>query len=234
MVLSKKPVIKQAQVSARMGQIRAIDKRVKNLESSFKAQETKKKYTTYNEQVIGNNATLQINQQINTLVQGDGTSEIDGNSYALTGIAGRFLFHNVSQYPTLMRLAVIRIKSNASFTTAGEDLFLGSAGLGLNFSSATEPQRYFLPFNSHKYDIIYSENVLVGGKNATYTNDYHSNQIVSFYKRYKNRKETVDTSAGGDMNTSYRLIIFPVDCAMDSNTLNMEVTGQTVFYYKDN
>jgi phosphoribosyl-AMP cyclohydrolase len=131
-------------------------------------------------------------------------------------------------------MVLIRVKSNASFTTVGEDLFLGSASLGTNYNSTSSAQRYFLPFNTHKYDVLYQKDLILGAKNATGTSQYTANRIVKFYKRFKNRKEYIDASSGSVMNTSYRMIIFPVDCAMDANSLNVEVTGHTIFYYKDN
>ena len=231
MVSSK---IKSAKAYAKRKQtLRSLNMRLKSVESNVKAQETKKNYRQHNEKVIGNNSTLQINNQINNMNQGDGANDVDGNSYSLTGIAGTFLIHNVSSFPTLMRVAVVRAKSGQIVDSNGTDLFTGSAGLGLDFVSATEAQRYYLPFNSHKYDIVYSRMIKLGGKNNTYTNDFSSNQIVKFYKRFKNRKEFIDNSSGG-MDTVYQLIIFPVDCAMDGNILNVEVTGQTCVYYKDN
>lgn len=233
MPLSKNPKTKQAQVAGRMGLIRAIDKRVKSIESNVRAQETKKHYHQLNEKVLTNSLTLQQFDQINTINQGDGANSVDGNSYALTGIAGKFLIHNTSNKAVLFRVAVIRIKSGGTMTAGGESLFTGSAGLGLDFSSASETQKYYLPFNTKKYDIIFSKDFKVGGKNSGSTDDFRSNQILKFYKEYKNRKEHINTSSGS-MDTSYRLIMFPVDVGMDGNTLNVEVTGQTTFYFKDN
>ena len=233
MPLSKRPAIRKAQVEGRMSMIRNIEKRVKQVESNVRAQETKKHYHQLNEKVLTNNVTLQQFDQINTINQGDAANSVDGNSYALTGIGGKFLIHNTTNRPVLMRVAVVRLKSGQTMTQGGESLFTGSAGLGLDFSSASENQKYYLPFNTKKYDIVYAKDVKVGGKNSGSTNDFTSNQIIKFYKSYKNKKEFINTSSGG-MDTSYRLIMFPVDVGMDGNTLNIEVTGQTTFYFKDN
>ncbi len=233
MPLSKNPRTKQAQVAGRMGLIRSIDKRVKSIESNVRGQETKKHYHQLNEKTLTNNVTLQQFDQINSINQGDSSAKCDGVSYALTGIAGKFLIHNTTNRASLVRLAVIRLKSGQAMTDIGQSLFTGASSLGLDFSSASEQQRYYLPFNSHRYDIIFSKDVKVGAKNTGSTDDFRSNQIVKFYKSYKNRKEHINTSTGS-VDTSYRLIIFPVDVGMDGNTLNLEVTGQTTFYFKDN
>lgn len=213
--------------------LRGLNMRLKSVESNVKAQETKKHYHQLNEKVLTNSLTLQQFDQINTINQGDAANSVDGNSYALTGIAGKFLIHNTVNRATLLRVAVLRLKSGQTITSGGEGLFTGSAGLGLDFSSSSEPQKYYLPFNSKKYDIIYSRDIKVGGKNTGETNDFTSNQIIRFYKSYKNKKEHINTSSGS-MDTSYRLVMFPVDVGMDFNTLGLEITGQTVFYYKDN
>merc|ERR1712187_92570 len=112
-----------------------------------------------NEKVLTNNVTLQQFDQINTINPGDAANSVDGNSYALTGIGGKFLIHNTTNRPVLMRVAVIRLKSGQTMTQGGESLFTGSAGLGLDFSSASENQKYYLPFNTKKYDIVYAKDV---------------------------------------------------------------------------
>jgi len=189
MVLSKKPIIKKAQVSARMGQIRAIDKRVKNLESNVRAQETKKFYVQQSETPLYTNTNaLSCLNQINGMLQADGANAIDGVSYSLTGIRMKFLLHNTSSNPTLVRIAIIRLKSGQTISTTGESLFVGSASNGLDYASSTEQQRYYLPLNRNRYDVIFDKTVKVGAKNSTYTNNFTSNQMIDEYKRFKNKK----------------------------------------------
>lgn len=209
-------------------------KRVKNIESLLRAEETKKKYEPFNEvpmQIQASN--LPIWTLINSIQPGDGGNNIQGVSYINQGIAYRFLVHNTSSTPCIFRMAILRLKSGQVLDATGPDLFTGTAGLGISFSSTSEQQRYYYPFNRKKYDVILEDNVKLGAKNSLYTEQFSSNQIISGYKPFKNRKEFIDDSIG-NMNTSYYLVAFCVASAMDGDTGTVELTGHTTMYYKDN
>jgi|UniRef100_UPI0040472A70 hypothetical protein len=234
MVLSKKPVVKQAQVAGRMENIRQIDKRVKALEIDKSKEETKKRYTQFNEVIVNNSsATLPVWTPINQISQGDSANTVDGISYTLTGIAMKFLLHNNTGTAGIVRLAIIRLKSGQTMTSIGENLFTGSNSLGLDFNSATEQQRYYLPINTKRYDVIMQRTIKIGALNSTYTDNFDANKLVKGYKSYKGRKEFTNTSSGG-MDTNYYLVGWSVDTALDTNSFNVELTGETTVYFKDN
>lgn len=208
-------------------------KRVRALESAHRAEETKKFYVQQSETPLYTNTNaLSCLNQINGMTQTDAANGIDGVSYILTGIRMKFLIHNTASNPALVRLAIIRLKSGQTLTTTGESLFVGSASNGLDYASATEQQRYYLTLNRNRYDIIMDKVIKVGAKNSTYTNNFNSNVLVEEYKRFNNRKEFMNSS--GNPDTKYYIVGYAVDAAMDFNAGNLELTGETTFYYKDN
>uniref|UniRef100_UPI00404AEC7E hypothetical protein n=2 Tax=Pseudomonadati TaxID=3379134 RepID=UPI00404AEC7E len=105
--------------------------------------------------------------------------------------------------------------------------------LGLDFSSSSEYQRFYLPFNTKRYDVILNRRIKVGGNNQTYTENFDANKIIKGYKSFKNRKEYVNTSSG-QMDTNYFLVAFLVPTNMDGTSMTVEMTGETCVYYKDN
>lgn len=228
--MSTKPKQKRGRKSNNM----TLEKRIRDLESAVRVEETKKKYTLFNEVVLQlQSANLPVWTLINELTPGDGANNINGVSYINRGISYKFLIHNTSSEPCIFRMAVIRAKSGQVFDATGPDLFTGTAGLGIDFSSTTEQQRYYYPFNRKKYDIIHEEKVKLGAKNSVYTEQNSSNELIKGYKAFKNRKEFIDSNVG-NMNTNYYLIAFCVPSAMDGNTGSLEMTGESVMYYKDN
>lgn len=210
-----------------------LEKRVKKLEGSVRAEETKRKFTQFNEVAITNSATLPVWTQINNLSQGDAANNIEGVSYALTGISMKFLLHNTTSNPCVVRCAIIRLKSGQTISSIGESLLTGSAQLGLDFSSASEYQRYYLPINTKRYDVIMQRTIKLGAKNSTYTEQFTCNKLIKGYKRFNNRKEFTNNSSGS-MDTNYYFVSWLVDSAMDTNTITVELTGETCFYFKDN
>lgn len=231
----KQNTMKKRQVNKSRTNVNAsLVKRVKDIESLIKAEETKKKYEVFNEVTIQiQSSNLPIWTLINSIQPGDAANNLNGISYINQGISYKFLVHNTSGVPCVFRMAILRLKSGQELDATGPDLFTGTASLGIDFSSTTEQQRYYYPFNTKKYDVILQDNVKLGAKNSLYTEQFSSNQIISGYKPFKNRKEFIDDSLGG-MNTSYYLVAFCVPAAMDGDAGSVELTGQTVMYYKDN
>ncbi len=234
MVLSKNPKVKKSQKDYKKKMtLRNLNLRLKNCESNIRAEEVKKNFTTFNEVAITNSPTLPVWTLINNLSQGDSASTIDGVSYANRGIAMKFLLHNNTNQACVVRLAVLRLKSGQTFTSIGENLFTGNQQLGLDFSSSSEYQRFYLPFNTKRYDIILQRRIKVGGNNQQYTENFDANKIIKGYKSFKNRKEYVNTSSG-QMDTNYYLVAFLVPTNMDGTSMTVEMTGETCLYYKDN
>lgn len=228
-----KSIIAAKNAARRSLTLRNLNHRLKSVESDIKAEETKKKYIQFNEVVVNNGASLPVWTPINPINVGDGAAQVDGISYALRGIAMKFYLHNNSGVSGYVRLAVIRLKSGQQMSSSGENLFTGGAQLGLSYDSATEQQRLYHPLNTKRYDVIMQRVIKVGAKNSTYTSNFECNKMVRGYKPYKNRKEFINTSSGG-MDTNYYLVAWAVDSALDFNTINVEMTGETCFYYKDN
>ena len=207
-------------------------KRVKMLESSMKAEETKKHFTAYGEQSVPATpgANVPFINVINDLVQATDADGVDGVKYALTGIAQKWFIHNQTAVDLLFRTCVIRSKSTIG--GSGEDLFLSLQGEGLNFSSASESQKIYLNINHQKYDVIFEDMIKVGKSNASGTSQYDNNQFIRGYKRFKNKVETID--GDGLPNTRYYLLAWVVDANLDNNACSVELSGMTTFYYKDN
>lgn len=214
--------------------LRNLNSRLKNVESNVKAEETKKKYTQFNETIVNNGLSLPVWSQINYLVQGDTASTIDGISYSLRGIAMKFMLHNNSSVAGYVRVAIIRLKSGQTISSTGENLFTGANQLGLDFTSATEQQRLYAPLNTKRYDVVMQRVIKIGALNSTYTSNIDCNRMIRGYKRYKNRKEFINTSSSGVTDTTYYAVAWAVDSALDTNTISVEMTGETTFYYKDN
>lgn len=211
----------------------SLEGRVRQLESNVRAEETKKHYQPQNEtQLVAQSGSLTMLNVINSLPQGDNASSIDGISYSLRGIAMKFLVHNTSGVTAIVRLAVIRAKSGQTISTAGEDLLTGAQQNGLDYGSATEYQRYYCPINTKKYDVIMQRTFKLGAKNTVGTSNYDCNKLIRGYKRFNNRKEFINSS--GDPDTKYYVVGWCVDTNMDNSAITIEVTGETIFYYKDN
>lgn len=210
-----------------------LNARLRNVESNIRAEETKKYYAQQNEtQLVAQSPTLTMLNVINGINQGDSAYNLDGISYSLRGIAMKFLVHNTTGVTAIARIAIIRCKSGQTLSTQGEDLLTGSAQNGLDFSSATEYQRYYCPLNRKKYDVIMERTFKIGAKNSVGTSNYDCNQLIRGYKRYKNRKEYMNSN--GDPDTKYYILGWCVDTNMDNSAITLEVTGETTFYYKDN
>lgn len=213
--------------------LKNFDKRLKNVESNIKAEETKKFYLNQNEtQLQSTAAALTMLNVINPITYGDGANRLDGVSYSLRGIAMKFLVHNTSGVSAIVRLAIIRLKSGQTMTTDGEDLLTGTAQQGLDYLSASEYQRYYCPINRKRYDVIMERTFKLGAKNSVGTSNYDCNKLVKGYKSFKNRKEYINAS--GDPDTKYYIVGWAIDTNMDFTPLTIEVTGETCFYYKDN
>lgn len=210
-----------------------LNARLSSVESNMRAEETKKKFIQFNEVIVNNGVSLPVWTLLNPLSQGDTASTIDGISYSLRGIAMKMYLHNNSGVSGYVRLAILRLKSGQQLSTTGENLFTGGNQLGLSYTSATEQQRLYHPLNTKRYDVIMQRVVKIGAKNSTYTDNFDCNQIVKGYKRYKNRKEFINTDTGS-MDTNYYLVAWAVDSALDFNTITVELSGETCFYYKDN
>ena len=85
-----------------------LAKRVKKLESSVCAEETKKYYLPQNEtQLVSTTISLTMLNIINPLTQSTTASSVNGVSYALTGIGMKFLLHNTSSDVRRLNLAEI-------------------------------------------------------------------------------------------------------------------------------
>ena len=169
---------------------------------------------------------------INGMGQGNSANTLDGLSYNLRGIAMKFLVHNTSGVTAIVRLAIIRAKSGQTISTIGEELLTGSAQVGLDYSSATEYQRYYCPINTKKYDVIMQRTFKIGAKNTVGTSNYDCNKLIKGYKPFKNKKEYLNAS--GDPDTNYYIVGWCIDTNMDNSAITLEVTGETTVYYKDN
>lgn len=211
----------------------SLTRRVSNIESEIRAEETKKKFTTFNEITIPfQSSSLPVWTLINEILPGDTGNSLDGVSYINRGIGYKFLLHNTSGEPCVFRMAILRLKSGQTFSSTGEDLFTGTQSLGISYASTTERQRYYYPFNRKKFDVILEEHVKIGAKNSVGDDQFNANQLIKGYKAFKNRKEFIDSSVG-NMNTNYYMIGFAVPAALDLNTGNIELTGETTLYFKD-
>lgn len=233
MVKTSKKIVAAKATAKRAMTLRSLNKRLKNVESNVRAEETKKFYLPQNEtQLLSTSGPLTMLNVINPMIQGDLASNIDGVSYSLRGIAMRFLVHNTTGTAAIVRIAVVRAKSGFNMTTQGESLLLGTAQNGLDYAGANEYQRYYCPINTKKYDVIMQRTFKLGAKNSTYTSNIDSNKIIRGYKSFKNRKEFVN--AAGNPDTPYYIVGWCVDTNMDFTPISIEVTGETTFYYKDN
>lgn len=211
---------------------KSIISRVKKLERHANATETKRHTTEFNEVSVPQTLQTTTIPVINDMTVGDTAANIDGAQYALTGIAYRFLVHNQTSVDLIYRMAIVRVKVGSALSTTGESLFLQGSGNGLDFDSASAAQRYILPLNRRKYDVIFERMLKVGKTNSTYTNQVNNNFIIKGYKRFANKKETMNSS--GNPDTKYQLVAWVVDANLDGNLCSIEQTGQTVFYFKDN
>lgn len=225
--------VREARSAARRSiTLHNLNKRLKNCESNIRAEETKRYVTEYSEEGVQTILTTGTTQVINDMVRGDLARNLDGSQYSLTGIGYRFLVHNQGAVDCIYRMCLVRIDTGSALTTTGESLFMQSNGDGLNFSSATESQKYYLPLNRRKYDVIFERSFKVGKSNATYTSQYNNNFIIKGYRRFKNKKETLNSN--GVPDTKYQLLMWAIDANLDGNIVTLEQSGQTVFYYKDN
>lgn len=210
-----------------------FDKRLKNVESNIKAEETKRFYLNQNEtQLVSTSIPLTMLNVINPITYGDGSNRLDGVSYSLRGIAMKFLVHNTSAVTAIVRIAIIRLKSGQTMTTDGEDLLTGTARQGLDYFNASEYQRYYCPINRKRYDVVMERTFKLGAKNSVGTSNYDCNKLIRGYKSFKNKKEYINAS--GDPDTKYYILGWCIDSNMDFTPLTIEVTGETIFYYKDN
>lgn len=210
-----------------------LEGRVRQLESNVRAEETKKFYLNQNEtQLVSTASSLTMLNVINPLNYGDNANTLDGISYNARGIAMKFLVHNTSGVAAIARIAIVRAKSGQTITTAGEDLLTGTAQQGLDYDAASEYQRYYCPINRKKYDVIMERTFKIGAKNSVGTANYDCNKLVRGYKRFNNRKEFLNSS--GSPDTKYYIVGWCVDTNMDFSPITLEVTGETIFYYKDN
>lgn len=236
MVLSKNPKTKAAQVAGRMSMIRNIDKRLKNVEKETKNQEIKRFFSTIDEYTITTSQISGIQAWlINNLSNGTGNEQLIGRQYQLHGIGFRMLLHNTAlNARALVRCCIIRTSSDQNLGgTNGTDFFLHSSGgseTGLDFINASSYQRYYLPINHRKYDVIYQKTFRLGPNAVDGTPD--GNKLVSFFKKYKGKKETVDANSAP--NNRYYFVIWAVDPSFDNLTFDVEMTNRLAFYYKDN
>lgn len=206
-------------------------KRIQRLESKVNSAETKIKMTEFNEDTIETLLTSNGIPVINDMTQGDVGNTVDGSQYSLTGISYNFLVHNQTAVDCTFRFCIIRIENTAALSTTGESLFLQPNGNGLNFNSASATQRFYLPINHRKYDIIFQDRVKIGKSNSSSTSQYDNNQLINGYKKYKNKKESLNSS--GNPDTKYQFLAWTIDNNFDNNLPQIELTGTTKFYFQD-
>ena len=85
--------------------------------------------------------------------------------------------------------------------------------VGKDYSSTSEQERFFLPINTKKQDVIFQQTVNVASKSGS--DQTRWNKIVSKYKRQKNKKEFIN-SVNGEMHTTSYLVAWGVTPAMDA------------------
>ena len=215
----------------------SLTQRVKKLESSVRSEETKKHLTPYGEvSITANTSTstggsIPLLNLINNMELGVDGNDVSGTSYALTGIAQKWFVHNQTAVDSLFRIAIVRSKDVITSAT-GEDLFLGFTGVGQDFVESSESQKYYLPLNNRKYDIIMDDTIKIGKSNSSSTSQYDNNQFIKGYKRFSNRKEFMNATT--DPDTKYYLMAWCIDANLDHNASILELSGTTTFYYKDN
>jgi len=207
------------------------EKRLKKLEKKVNSAETKCLMKEFNELTVETILTTPGLPVINLITQGLAGDQISGSQYALTGIAYNFLIHNQTAVDCTFRFCIIRIENTAQLSTTGESLFLQPNGNGLNFTGASATQRFYLPVNHRKYDVIFQDRIKMGKSNSSSTSQYDNNQMIKGYKKYNSKKETINVS--GSPDTKYQFIAWCVDNNFDGNLPTLELTGVTKFYFQD-
>lgn len=209
--------------------VRTLNTRVKRLENA----ETHKFKAFNNETVVSGTvfATIPLFKTINQIAEGTGNNDMIGSSIHMTGVALKYFIHNVSGIATYWRMAIVVCKNGNNLTAAGEDIFLDDQDQGYDFSVSNDRQQLMLNLNTNKYTVVYDKVHKIGAKNSSSTENFKSNKMIKFYKAYKNKKITFDSSS--NPNERMYLLGWPIDSNLDSNTLTLEITGQSTYYYKD-
>ncbi len=213
-----------------------LEKRVSHLEAQQNKVETKRKLRTFDQVKWDTDATNLVNlYTMNLLARGTGDDQMIGDSVNLKALAYKVLLHNNDDKAVYVRMAIIRTKDVSGMDITGSEFFKKPDGDYINFANASVTQKFYLPINSDRCDVIDHRIVKLGSRNSTYTNQYESNQICKFYKEYKNGRR-VGFISDGTPSEKYFFVFWGMLAGMDGSSTNkaeIEITGNTTFYYHD-
>lgn len=214
----------------------SLAKRISNLEAQQSKVETKRFCRNFDGSTFDSDVTNLVNLfSLNKIPRGTGDNNMIGDTVNLKAVGYKLLFHNNDDKAVYIRCAVVRTADDAGIDIAGTDFFKNLDGNALNFASATNTQKFYLPINTTRMDVLDHKLIKVGARNSTYTNQFDSNQVVKMYKEYKNGKK-VHYLADQDPAERYYLVWWAILAGMDGSSTNqaeLEITGKTTFYYHD-
>jgi hypothetical protein len=214
-----------------------LEKRVSHLEAQQGKIETKRYLRTFDAIQWNSDTTNLVNlYTMNLMGRGTGDNQMIGDSVNLKALGYKVLLHNNEDDKAVyVRMAIIRTKDVSGMDVTGSQFFKKPDGDKLDFSDATVTQKFYLPINTDRCDVVDHKLIKLGARNTTYTNQFESNQIVKFYKEYKNGRR-VGYIADGTPSEKYFLVFWGILAGMGGSTTNqaqIEITGNTTFYYHD-
>lgn len=213
-----------------------LEKRVSHLEAQQNNVETKRYIRSF-DQSKQDTDTVNITNltTLNLIGRGTGDNQMIGDSVTLKAIGYKLLLHNNDDKGVYVRVAIIRTKDNAGMTSTGPQFFKNTDGNFIDFSSASVTQKFYLPINTSRVDVIDHKLIQLGAKNSTYTNQFDCNKVCKFYKEYKNGRK-IPFIADGNPSERYYLVYWSMLAGMDGSSTNkaeIELTGNTTVYYHD-
>jgi hypothetical protein len=110
----------------------------------------------------------------------------------------------------------------------GDKLFK-SGNTSVNYTSATYPQRLAKDIDRTNYTVLSDKIVKLGALDKSEEN----NKILRFTKYYKKKKVSYNNQSDSIATNPIKLMIWNIDSAMDTNTVQCELTGEISTFYKD-
>lgn len=213
------------------------------------------KYKDYyaQEEIISSNDTLPYIRALTDLSKGTSSNQRVGVQVHLRGIHQRRMYHNFSystsggdtvSFAGLIRECIVRVMNKPATADLLKDFFVVN-GNSIDFTAASEKQRYFAPIQTNDQDIIWERTTKLArrghavGTDADAQNMYN-NKIMSVYKK-QNRiiryaQNATDTTTE-EAKPEYFHLIWAInsnfDTSSDDNATRVEVTDNIRVYYND-
>ena len=209
-----------------------------------KMAETKVKDYSFTEFPIRSDMNYPLVQDLVQIPQNGESDGRIGNQIFLSGIKWRLLFHNRNNpnaTPSTLvkdiwvRMVILQQMNTTDLTVL--DKFFRQGSTAIDFDTATEQEKFFLPVDQTIRKTLYQTTFRLGSSNSTYTQNQLNNKILKKYRSINKKIDFENSNVSNSAANKLYCIIWcgnnDLDAVLPNNAGYMEVSGLFSTYYKD-